>query len=266
MTDQKTFEPNDFPLLFEIEDRHFWFQARNKIITAFVKDLIKTFPDKYRVLEVGCGTGNVLRYLEKTCTDGMVVGMELFAEGLQYARTRVQCPLIQGDMMMPPFGVKFHLVGLFDVLEHLPEDTRVLEALHQMLEPGGVLMLTVPAHMSLWSYFDEASFHQRRYEKRDLRAKLMAAGYEIVHLTYYMTTLFPLVWSGRRAAALRERSSGKGEITSERVQKMAEDELKITPGVNGVLSAVLSVERQMILNRWPMPFGTSLLAVARRRA
>ena len=77
---------------------------------------------------------------------------------------------MQGDVRNSPFGKPFALIGMFDVLEHIPEELETLVALREALAPGGRLMLTVPAHQYLWSYFDEAAQHCRRYSsQRDSR-------------------------------------------------------------------------------------------------
>ena len=120
------------------------------------------------MLEIGCGTGNVLRMLEKIFSHGKVVGMDLFSEGLQFARRRVSCSLVQSDLNDPPFGQDFSIIGMFDVLEHLEQDVDVLKNVGQMLCKNGVIILTVPAFQSLFSYFDEASHHFRRYEINNL--------------------------------------------------------------------------------------------------
>ena len=149
------YDPYYFAPLAAIEDRHFWFRARNRTLAALLARLTAPLADGYRVLEVGCGTGNVLRVLEQTCRRGLVVGMDLYGEGLTFARGRTHCPLVRGDMSHPPFEARFDLIGLFDVLEHLADDRRVLRDVRAMLAPGGRLVLTVPAHPELWSYFDE---------------------------------------------------------------------------------------------------------------
>lgn len=260
-TPDTSYDPAFFSLLFEVEDRHFWFRTRNHIIRQLVQQITHDLPANYRVLEVGCGTGNVLRHLEQVCAANSVMGMDLFWDGLHYAQKRVACPLIQGDMHNPPFGVKFDLIGLFDVLEHLPDDIQVLTDLHQMLAPGGKLLLTVPAHASLWSYFDEASHHCRRYQKSELQQKLNAVGYEIEYLSYYMMSIFPLVWLGRRVTALVSRQK---EQETKDVNDMAARELKITPGMNGLLTTWLMQESRLIASRKQLPIGTSLLAIAHR--
>jgi cyclopropane fatty-acyl-phospholipid synthase-like methyltransferase len=63
----QSYDPHYFKPLSAIEDRHFWFRARNQVIAGLVGQLTARLPAGYRVLEVGCGTGNVLRALEEAC-------------------------------------------------------------------------------------------------------------------------------------------------------------------------------------------------------
>ncbi len=259
-----SYDPAFFAHLFAAEDQHFWFRTRNRVIATMVKQLTATLNPGYRLLEVGCGDGNVLRVLERVCRGGIVVGMDLFAEGLRYARRRTTCALVQGDIHSNPFGAQFDVIGLFDVLEHLPDDITVLRELNTMLLPGGALLLTVPAHQSLWSYFDEASHHCRRYEQAELRGKLENAGYRVEYITYYMLSIFPLVWLGRRLAALGKGRNGDQAHASQ-ARNMAIAEFRIWPILNELLNWVLSRESRLVARRRRLPVGTSLLAVARKK-
>ena len=106
-----------------------------------------------------------------------------------------------------PFGKQFDLVGMFDVLEHIPQERETLAALWNYLAPGGRLLLTVPAHPVLWSYFDEAAQHCRRYSVQDLREKLVEAGFQVEFLSQFMACIFPMVWIYRKMRGLRRSSS-----------------------------------------------------------
>lgn len=261
-TSSGTYDPSCFNRIFVVEDRHFWFRARRRIISTIVSQLTHDLVPGFRVLEVGCGTGNILQALDLGCPRGAVIGMDLFAEGLHYARRRTSCPLVQGDIRRSPFNTQFHIVGIFDVLEHLPDDVQMLRDLYAMLTPGGMLILTVPANPSLWSYFDEASHHCRRYELRTLGRKLNDAGFKIEYITHYMASIFPLVWLARRLASLIGwRAAHKKE---DRSRDLALREFRVTPVVNGLLSFLLAQEERVIAKRGRLPFGASLLAVARK--
>jgi 2-polyprenyl-3-methyl-5-hydroxy-6-metoxy-1,4-benzoquinol methylase len=256
---QNGYDPNFFEHLFKSEDKHFWFQSRNRIIASLIRQMTSTWSPGYQVLEVGCGDGNVLRVLENVCTDGLVIGMDLFAEGLRQARQRVACSLVQGDMHTPPFRSNFRVIGLYDVLEHLPDDHQVLSDIHQMLTPDGLLMLTVPANMGLWSYFDEASHHCRRYSFADLTEKLQNAGYQIEYMSYYMLTLYPIVWLTRRISGSLKSRTHQSEY------ELALRELHISPILNLPLNFILRWEQAAISARRKLPFGTSLIVIARKK-
>jgi SAM-dependent methyltransferase len=258
---QGSLEP-DVARLVAAEDRHFWFCARNHAIEKLIRQIIANLRSGYHVLEVGCGTGNVLRVLETTCTRGTVVGLELSWERLRFARQRVTTPLVQGDLHRPPFKTPFDLIGLFDVLEHVPEDVRVLKDLSALLAPQGVLLLSVPAHPRLWSYFDEASSHYRRYTLDNLGRALTSAGYRIEYLTQYMASLFPLMWISRKLTA-RHRAATAAQ-NFQHAWRLAQHDLSVVPVLNSFLFFLLRMEVPLLVRRYRLPIGTSLLAVARK--
>ncbi len=251
----QTYDPAFFDLISSIEDRHFWFRSRNSIISRLVRQITRYMDPGYLVLEVGCGTGKVLNGLQEVCSDGVVIGMDLFFEGLKHARKRTSCHLVRGDVQSLPFAKKFNLIGLFDVLEHLPDDMKVLADIHSLLTEDGLLILTVPAHPSLWSNFDESSHHCRRYKLDELKNKLILNGYHVQYLTYYMASIFPFVWLERRI---------KGLIDPRSANDQASDELRIVPVVNELFAWLLAQESRLIIGRKRIPFGTSIIAIARK--
>ncbi len=253
--------PPDFDELFAAEDRHFWFRARNRILARVVGQLVASLPAGYQVLEVGCGTGNVLRVLERVCSRGTVTGIDLFEGGLGYARQRTRCRVLAADIHELPFRRPFELIGMFDVLEHLPDDRRALRDLFQALAPGGRLVLTVPAHMALWSYADEWAQHFRRYGSAGLTRALEESGFQVDYLSQFMMVLGPLMWLSRRLAALMPR---RGESRLQHNRTLMMRELRIVPGVNGLLNFLLGCEVPLLARRWRLPLGSSLLAIARK--
>ena len=255
-----SYDPQFFPKIAAVEDRHFWFSARNRIIAAAVRTVIGGLATGYRVLEVGCGTGVVLRQLVEVCHGAEVVGIDLFPEAVAFASRRASCRVLVGDALNPPALGEFDVVGMFDVLEHLPDDRAILRGLGRFLKPGGALILTVPAHMSLWSYFDVSASHCRRYEREELEAKLIETGFKVAYVTEFMMTLFPLVWAGRRL------NGGRRPVAREVADARTAKELKVIPGVNGLLKSMLSLEAAPIAHGWRLPKGTSILAIARKPA
>jgi SAM-dependent methyltransferase len=252
------YDPLFFEQLARIEDKHFWVRARNHLILTLARGVASSLTPCNRLLEIGCGTGNVLRVLEKACPSSRVVGLELWFDGLRHARRRSRAALVQGDIRNSPFGTQFDLLGMFDVLEHLREDQETLELAHELLRPGGNLLVTVPGHQSLWSYFDEAAHHCRRYSIGDLRRKLEKAGFEIEFISNFMACVVPLVWCYRKLAGMRRKTKT--------IQQLASDEFRIVPIVNQLLMGGLYLEAKWVSRRHRLPVGTSLVAVARKVA
>jgi SAM-dependent methyltransferase len=252
--DLSTYDPSYFPTLFDIEDRHFWFVGRNAIIARLLRDLASKKDAPRFVIELGCGTGNVLRFVKRACAQATVVGMDLFFEGLRFARARSGAALVQGDVRQNPFRRPADLVCLFDVLEHIPDDVAALASIRELVADGGRLLLTVPLHPSLWSEFDELSHHQRRYTVTELKRKVEAAGFTIEYATPYIVATLPPMWIYRRFFS---RAGGD--------RKRAEDELKIVPVANGVLKTLLRIEAALIARRVRLPFGSSMILLARKR-
>lgn len=228
------------------------------MILKLTKKITSELQPGYLVLEVGCGTGNVLRVLRQASPDGLVIGLELWLDGLRHARKRSPGLLVQGDVRDFPFSKPFHLIGMFDVLEHVHEERETLASLWKNLVPGGTLLLTVPAHQFLWSYFDEAAHHCRRYSVQEIRKKLTEAGFRVEFASQFMASTFPLLWIVRKARPLRNESS-PGAIRAQ-----ANDEFRLIPIVNPLLTALLSLEADWLARGHRLPFGSSLVVIARK--
>ena len=249
------YDPRYFPLLAAVEDRHFWFVVRRAIIFEALQRSVPDL-DARGLFDIGCGSGGLLAYLQRR---GVKVNgaCDAYLESLEIVRRRMKLPLVLVDEgRLPPLAPGHGLLTLFDVLEHLDDDREMLRFLWSVLEPGGVLVLTVPAHPFLFDDRDELAQHRRRYRRRDLREKLEAAGFEVEELTHFMAGLVPPLLAGRGVAQLLpwrwRRHRDRHTL-----------ELRVVPGLNGRLRGRLGLERSFL--RWgSLPFGSSILAVARR--
>lgn len=236
--------------LVAAEPQHFWFRNRRRLILWALRE---HFPQVRRFLEVGCGTGFILEGIREACPDATLAGSDALASALRYAGVRLHgAELFQMDVRRIPFRAEFDVIGAFDVLEHIDEDDAVLAEMRRAVRPGGGLLLTVPQHDFLWSAVDDYSRHRRRYNRRELRAKLERAGFRVLRTTSFTALVLPLLLLSR----LRHRRLTPGFDPAA--------ELRVGRVVNTVMAAMLGIEFRLVTGGVSFPAGGSLLAVASR--
>jgi SAM-dependent methyltransferase len=150
---------------------------------------------------------------------------------------------------------RFDAVGFFDVIEHVDDDLSALKNARDVLTEQGLVLITVPAHMWLWSDHDEVNEHKRRYAKHQLEDLVRQADFHIEQLTYFNSYLFPSAVFARLARRLI-RGVGKADLSLP------------PPWANRLMTRVLASERRhLVPNGRPrgFPTGLSLLAIARKR-
>jgi len=244
------FEADYFPRLAEMEAGNFWFRSRNRLL---IWALGQYFPNAKSFMEIGCGTGFVLSGIRDAFPGLNLCGSEIFSAGLRFAAERLPgVDLFQMDARRIPFREEFDIIGAFDVLEHVKEDEEVLSQMYQATRKGGGILITVPHHPFLWSQADDFARHARRYKTRELREKVRRAGFEVLRITSFVSTLLPLLFISR----LKQR------FFDQEFDPAAE--LKIGSAMNANLERILSAERAVIRAGISLPVGSSLLMIARR--
>jgi 2-polyprenyl-3-methyl-5-hydroxy-6-metoxy-1,4-benzoquinol methylase len=203
---------------------------------------------RLRVLNAGCGSGELSCLL--AAAGHQVVGIDPDPTYIQLARDRA------GDRFP---GSKFVVSSIegytgpgdfdaavsTDVLEHIEDDRTAFERVAQLVRPGGLILVTVPAGQWLFGYHDEQLGHFRRYSKRALR-QLVSDTCAVKKLRYFGGTLIPvcLAYSKwlRRAYPVAKVGGGASPVSR-------------------LLNGMLALERRVAL-----PLGTSVLLCAERKA
>ena len=238
-----------YPLMAKIEDSHWWFCARRSIVASMISRL--DLSPHARILEPGCGTGGNFAMLSRF---GEVYAMDADVEACKFSSARKTAIVQHGQLpdQLPFENVSFELVVMTDVLEHLVRDQETLTVLRDRLKPGGSILATVPAFPFLWSAHDATHHHQRRYKAGELRTLFERAGFAVDYLSYYNFLLFPAIAAARLLGHLRKSSP------------QHDHDLRAHSGlINSMLRTVFSSER-FAIGRLAVPFGVSLLVLARR--
>lgn len=164
------------------------FLYRNYLYRQIVKDL----PKKSYFLDVGAGNGVFIKNLIKLGFSGETLDISVkavdFARKILAGEKFIQVQ--QGDIFTYKPTKKYDAIFCFEVLEHIKEDKLALKKIYDLIKPGGVFVMSVPAHMSHWSEIDEVKGHYRRYEKKELTAKIEQAGFRI---TSFLSFGFPFL-------------------------------------------------------------------------
>lgn len=240
--------PAEYQRMHALEDWYWWFVARRAAAARFIQDYAP--PERpLRILDAGCGTGGMLD-LYGGWPDVEATGLDFSPDALAFSRGRGHRRLVGADLMLLPFrSSSFDVVSALDVIEHVPEDRRAVEEISRVLRPGGILIASVPAYQFLWGPHDEALHHYRRYAGPQFSDLVQGTGLRMEKQTYLLSALFPVAAALRLSA--RGRSNGAAALP------------RVPPLVNRALIGLQSAELALA-RRVSLPFGLSLLAVARK--
>ncbi len=252
-------QPDLFALHADIEERHWWFVARRRILCDLARRAVPPNRDTL-VVDVGCGTGANAAALAR---DYSCLAVDASADAIARAARRYpEVSFVCGDVpdtirdAMP----RTALLLLTDVLEHVPDDFALLSGILAGLRPGAQVLITVPANEALWSPHDVSFGHYRRYDHERLAQLWAGLPVSVRLLSYFNTRMYPAVRSIRAVNRLTGRTRGRSGT---------DFALPPTP-INRALAALFAGERHRLLRAIDRPGdhgysrGVSLIALLRR--
>ena len=248
-------EPEQYEVMFRREERHWWYSGMRRVAMALLR--------RYRppgqqalILDAGCGTGGTSVHLREF---GDVFGVDLAWAALNPAASRgLRGRLIQASIEALPFrSATFDVVTSFDVAYHqdVIDDAAAFREFHRVLMNGGLLLLRVPAHDWLRGKHDQLVHTRHRYARAEVQAKLEAADFRVEQLSWGNSLLFPAAVAKR----LVEHASRKSPANAE----LEPDLWQPPDAINGILEELVGFEAHLTPRRVALPFGLSILAVAR---
>lgn len=232
--------------MYKTESHHFWHKAKREYVGKMIRAYAKK--DEKNILDIGCGTGKNMEELSKL---GTVFGVDSSDEALGFCEKRGLSNLKKGFAEKISYeSEQFDVVTILDVLEHV-DDIKAVAEMERVLKKKGVAVITVPAFSWLWSKWDEVLGHKKRYTKGTLLSLFDENKWEVKKITYIHSFLV--------VPTLVVRT-----IKTRQKKEYSSDFQLMNPLINKILH-LASLLEQMIVRRYDMPFGTSLLCVIQKK-
>lgn len=246
----------EYEALEKVEREHWFYKGKRLLVRWWIERAAKLAPGD-RIVDAGAGTGELVRELSGIYERRgiSVVGIEYSEEGRRLAHERKGTELLDGSILDLPLQDSSCAVMIaLDVLEHVEDDARAFSEMLRVTKPGGLIIINVPAFMSLWSDWDISLGHFRRYTKQMFKTRVTRESdpspFEILFFDHTNVFAFPAIWLYRKLAHIIK------------IQSRAEDKIP-SPRLNALLMK-LFVGPSKALWFHP-PFGVSLFVVLRKK-
>lgn len=245
-------EISEYSNLERVEREHWYYAGKREIVEYWI-ERCRPLRTNDTLLDFGAGTGLFARGFLNRCN---VLVHDSYPASLAILRQHFpQESILAGNgNTIPCADASTDCVTALDVLEHLAEDKGAVEEFHRVLRSSGLLVVTVPADMKLWSDWDTALLHHRRYARKDLIMLFPPAKWEIVFITYTNMFAYPAVFLLRRWRQWTNARTFQGNRVEDRLPPAY---------INKILRALYT--RPAKMSWFSAPIGVSLLMVARKR-
>jgi ubiquinone/menaquinone biosynthesis C-methylase UbiE len=238
----------EYKNIYQNENTHFFYVATHQLVISLIKKYSKRRKN-LKILDAGCGTGLLAN---KMTLFGDVTGVDLFPEAVNFSKKR-GVKVIKSSIEKLPFkDSTYDVVTSIDVLtaNSIKNDSVPLKEFYRVLKPNGVLIIRVSANNWLKLNHDKHVHMNHRYDKEELKNKLLIAGFGIDKLSFINSILLPPV------------------ILKYFWEKIFKPEVKssidlVNPWINVLLTKGLLLENKVFLNI-DIPFGIGLVAVSRK--
>jgi SAM-dependent methyltransferase len=239
---------------YENEKTYWLYVSRRRTVMRLLSSFMKV---KGRILDLGCGTGGNMRHFSRF---GTVFGLDMEKKAIEFAKKNNKSEkfVLSGADALPFKKGSFKGVLMLEVLEHVEDDMHVLKEIRGALEDGGLLFMSVPAHMFLWRELDEVAHHFRRYNIHELRKLVEAAGFEVMFIRYWGAfTLLPLIINNLKNRMKRD--------LLKRPISLSDDLPKLGKFENHIMDKLVSLDERLMMAPIPRN-GSTIYVVAKKKS
>jgi SAM-dependent methyltransferase len=197
--------PEEYRNLDHIEEHHWFYAGKREIAGYWLRKCGGLHRDQLLV-DCGAGTGRFAAEMQQFCR---VLAVDDHEESLQIARSRLGPDNVRRgscEALPVPDHTADYITAL-DVLEHVWNDRAAVAEFARILKPAGIAVITVPAMPWLWSDWDVALHHVRRYTAHSLKRLLQHPRLRLIHWNYINVFALPAIWLSRKLRALQRKDS-----------------------------------------------------------
>lgn len=235
--------------MYEMESDYWWHKGKRLHVFSIMKKFGRRKP---KVLDVGCGTGYLLKELSRY---SQAYGLDKSKRSLSFCSKRGLKKIYNIDIERDTFpNVKFDIITALDVIEHIKDDKKAMINISKSLKKGGVVIVTTPAFEKLWSYWDVEVGHYRRYSTKEIKKLFRESGFTIAYMRFTNISIF--------VPALMIRMI-KEKFNPHNSKQHSSDFIKVPNFINALLYLILKIE-MYISSLIFIPFGLSLIIVGKK--
>jgi SAM-dependent methyltransferase len=257
MSGIRIFTPDYYARMRELESLSWWNAGMRDNAERMLRQA--GLPATGVMLDIGCGSGQTMRWFREAWPGWRTVGLDVARDGLHAARDAGEVEVLGGSALDLPVGDgTADAIVTLDVLQHLPlegGDRQALREMHRALRPGGILFIRTNAQS--WPRADDdRAYNFHKYTAGELRSKLEEAGFRVIRLGQLNAVLglaeIPRDLRARKAS----RSTGYIGLLARPPRRNLAWHAK---------RGWLRLEGALVAAGASLPLGRSLLAVAQAR-
>ncbi|KKU90760.1 MAG: Methyltransferase type 11 [Microgenomates group bacterium GW2011_GWA1_48_10] len=243
-------EISEYKNIYENEETHGWYQGMKYVSLALLDRFLER-KQKLKILDAGCGTGMMIKALEKY---GKVEGIDISPEAIKLCKKRGLKNVQIASVMKIPFkSESFDLVTSFDVIYHQQiVPNQAIREFSRVLKKGGVLLLRVPALEILRGSHDKVVHTASRFTLEEVNQLLENNHLKLEFSSYVNFFIFPLTLLTR----MLSRRNFQGHTS---------DIGHLPTIVNLAVENLLKLETLFLRNAVTFPIGVSIIAVASKK-
>jgi ubiquinone/menaquinone biosynthesis C-methylase UbiE len=244
----------EYDALEKVEREHWFYKGKRALVEYWI-ERAATLSRGDRIVDCGAGTGELVKELRGNYEPRgvSVIGIEFVEEARRLAIERKGMELLAGSILdLPLKDATSQVTIALDVLEHVEDDKLAFSELMRITKPGGIIIINVPAFMSLWSEWDVSLGHFRRYSKSTFREVLAPHrnAVQVLYFDYANAFAFLPILALRKLSRLF------------RLKNRFEDRIP-APRMNKILLNLFVGPSQT--SWFHPPFGSSLFCVLKKR-